>query len=150
MDRGRYLEGVGALIRKSALAMLGCSVFGSRRLAVPPASHQFSSDEDQGTIYVTVRLPDAASAERADVATHQAEDIISRIPGVAARYFGRPRHLHPHFQLECRHRDYAAENRGRSHTPELEFRGIIANLQRSSRGYRKPSPMLSVSPPSRG
>src|ERR1039458_7426914 len=68
--RGRYLEGVGALIRKSALAMLGLFCFwfaaGSLYRRLPTS---FLPDEDQGTIYVTVRLPDAASAERTGAAT---------------------------------------------------------------------------------
>ena len=85
--RGRYLVGVGALIRKSALAMLGlfCFWFAAgwlfRQL---PTS--FLPDEDQGTIFVTVRLPDAASAERASAATARVEEIVGKVPGVSGTF----------------------------------------------------------------
>ena len=85
--RGRYLEGVGLLIRKSALALLGLFCFwfaaGSLFRHLPTS---FLPDEDQGTIYVTVRLPDAASAERTTAATRTAEEIIGKIPGVAGTF----------------------------------------------------------------
>jgi multidrug efflux pump len=130
--RGRYLEGVGALIRKSALAMLGLFCFwfaGGWLFRQLPTS--FLPDEDQGTIYVTVRLPDAASAERADVATHQAEDIISRIPGVAGTFTLGGLDISTRTSSSnvatviTRLKPWDDRT-----TPELEFRGIIANLQR--------------------
>jgi multidrug efflux pump len=85
--RGRYLEGVGLLIRKSALALLGLFCFwfaaGSLFRHLPTS---FLPDEDQGTIYVTVRLPDAASLERTVAATGTVEQIVSKIPGVAGTF----------------------------------------------------------------
>jgi multidrug efflux pump len=85
--RSRYLEGVGVLIRRSALALLGLFCFwfaaGSLFRHLPTS---FLPDEDQGTIYVTVRLPDAASAERTTAATATAEQIIGKIPGVAGTF----------------------------------------------------------------
>ena len=85
--RGRYLEGVAGLIRKSALAMLGLFCFwfaaGSLFRQLPTS---FLPDEDQGTIYVTVRLPDAASAERASAATAKVEEIVAKTPGVSGTF----------------------------------------------------------------
>ena len=85
--RGRYLEGVGLLIRRSALALLGLFCFwfaaGSLFRHLPTS---FLPDEDQGTIYVTVRLPDAASLERTTAATARAEELIGKIPGVAGTF----------------------------------------------------------------
>jgi hydrophobe/amphiphile efflux-1 (HAE1) family protein len=85
--RGRYLEGVGLLIRRSALALLGLFCFwfaaGSLFRHLPTS---FLPDEDQGTIYVTVRLPDAASLERTTAATATAEELIGKIPGVAGTF----------------------------------------------------------------
>jgi multidrug efflux pump len=85
--RGRYLEGVGLLIRRSALALLGLFCFwfvaGSLFRHLPTS---FLPDEDQGTIYVTVRLPDAASVERTTAATILAEDIVGKIPGVEGTF----------------------------------------------------------------
>jgi multidrug efflux pump len=85
--RGRYLQGVGLLIRRSALALLGLLCFwfaaGSLFRHLPTS---FLPDEDQGTIYVTVRLPDAASLERTVAATGTVEQMVSKIPGVAGTF----------------------------------------------------------------
>jgi len=130
--RSRYLGGVGALIRKSALAMLGlfCFWFAAgylfRRLPTG-----FLPDEDQGTIYVTVRLPDAASVERATAATAMAERIVGKIPGVGGT-------------LTLGGLDISTRTSSSNvatlitrltpwddrTAPEQEFRGVIANIQR--------------------
>ncbi len=85
--RNRYLTGVAYLIRKSALALAGLFCFW---LAAGALFHHlptgFLPDEDQGTIFAAVRLPDAASAARADKATSKVERIISGIPGVAGTF----------------------------------------------------------------
>ena len=85
--RNRYLSGVGALIRKSAFAVLGLACFwlaaGSLFRHLPTG---FLPEEDQGTIFVTVRLPDGASVERTDAATRKIEQIVSRTPGVAGTF----------------------------------------------------------------
>ena len=77
--RERTHPQIGAGHAGPVLLLVRCSLF--RQL---PTS--FLPDEDQGTIYVTVRLPDAASAERANMATRTVEDIVSRIPGVAGTF----------------------------------------------------------------
>ena len=73
--------GVGALIRNSALALLGLFCFwfaaGSLFRHLPTG---FLPDEDQGTIFVSVRLPDAASVERADAATARSRRSSARSP----------------------------------------------------------------------
>jgi hydrophobe/amphiphile efflux-1 (HAE1) family protein len=46
----------------------------------------FLPEEDQGTIFVSIRLPDAASVERTDAATRKIEEIIAQTPGVAGTF----------------------------------------------------------------
>ncbi|MGD0199129.1 MAG: multidrug efflux RND transporter permease subunit [Bryobacteraceae bacterium] len=85
--RSRYLSGVGALIRKSALALLGllCLWLAAgalfRHLPV-----SFLPDEDQGTIWVSIRLPDGASVARTDAATRKIENIVGSLPGIAGTF----------------------------------------------------------------
>jgi len=85
--RNRYLSGVGVLIRKSAFAVIGLACFwlaaGSLFRHLPTG---FLPEEDQGTIFVTVRLPDGASVERTDAATRKIERIVSGVSGVAGTF----------------------------------------------------------------
>jgi multidrug efflux pump len=130
--RGRYLGGVGALIRKSALALLGLLCFwfaaGSLFRSLPAG---FLPDEDQGTIYVTVRLPDAASAERADAATSKVEQIIRRIPGVSGTFtlggldISTRTNSSNVATVITRLKPWDDRT-----APEQQFRGIIAAMQR--------------------
>src|ERR1019366_2274871 len=46
----------------------------------------FLPNEDQGAFFVSMRLPDGASTERADAAARKIETVISKLPGVAT-YF---------------------------------------------------------------
>ena len=84
---GRATEGYvrlsGALIRKSAYALAALVVlggagvfFGSR---VPSS---FLPDEDQGYVFISMQLPNAASMERTSVAARQVEKILDSTPGV--------------------------------------------------------------------
>jgi HAE1 family hydrophobic/amphiphilic exporter-1 len=84
-DRGRdtYVRVAGALIRKSAVALLAlvaCAVlagfFGSRL----PSS--FLPDEDQGYIYLNLQLPSAASLQRTVAAAGRIEEMLAKTPGV--------------------------------------------------------------------
>src|ERR1017187_6154658 len=130
--RSRYLEGVGALIRKSALAMLGLFCFwfaaGSLFRHLPTS---FLPDEDQGTIYVTVRLPDAASVERTTEATARAEEIVSKIPGVSGTFTLGGVDISTRTSSSnvatviTRLKPWDDRT-----TPEQEFRGVIANIQK--------------------
>ncbi len=81
--RSRYLRGAGGLIRKPVLALAGLACFWlAAGLLFWHLPNSFLPDEDQGTIYLTVSLPDGASAERADAATRKVENIVRGIPGV--------------------------------------------------------------------
>jgi multidrug efflux pump len=85
--RNRYLAGVGGLIRKPVLALLGLLCFwiaGGALFRHLPSG--FLPEEDQGTIFISIRLPDAASAARADLASSKVEEIVRRIPGVAGTF----------------------------------------------------------------
>jgi HAE1 family hydrophobic/amphiphilic exporter-1 len=78
-----YLRVSGALIRKSALAVVVLAAFGfagfvfSRLL---PSS--FLPDEDQGYAYINMQLPNAASLERTAAASRDVEKTLSDTPGV--------------------------------------------------------------------
>src|SRR3981189_1652228 len=78
-----YLRVSGALIRKSALAVVVLAAFGfagfvfSRLL---PSS--FLPDEDQGYAYINMQLPNAASLERTARASSDVEKTLSDTPGV--------------------------------------------------------------------
>jgi hydrophobic/amphiphilic exporter-1 (mainly G- bacteria), HAE1 family len=78
-----YVRVSGALIRKSAIALVllvvfaaGAAFFGSR---VPSS---FLPDEDQGYLFVNLQLPNAASMQRTDLAARQVEKILAATPGV--------------------------------------------------------------------
>ena len=81
--RNRYVATCGALIRKSALALLllaGCALvsgwFGTR---LPTG---FLPEEDQGYVLLTAQLPNAASLQRTDAAVRKIEAIIQAHPAV--------------------------------------------------------------------
>lgn len=81
---GRYLAGVGALIRKPALALLGLFCFWFAAAAIfHRMPNGFLPDEDQGAVFISVRLPDGSSMPRTNAATRRIEAIVGRIPGVA-------------------------------------------------------------------
>ena len=85
--KNRYLAGVGALMRKSTLAIaaLLCCWFATGTLfKILPTS--FLPEEDQGTLFVSLRLPDGASTQRTDAATHKVEEIVSSLPGVSGTF----------------------------------------------------------------
>src|SRR5436190_8979338 len=79
----RYLSGVRTFIRRSALAavaLFALFVSVGGLFKVVPAG--FLPDEDQGVIFVLVRLPDGASLERNENVTAEAEKAVLAIPGV--------------------------------------------------------------------
>jgi multidrug efflux pump len=85
--RSRYLAGVAGLIRKPVFALLGLVCFWAAAGALfrhLPTS--FLPEEDQGTIFVAIRLPDAASMPRADAVSRKVEDIVRKIPGVSGTF----------------------------------------------------------------
>ncbi len=83
-SRNKYLAGVNGLIRKSALALAGLVCFwlaaGFLFVHLPTG---FLPEEDQGTIFVSIRLPDGASSQRTDVVSQKIERIVRGTPGMA-------------------------------------------------------------------
>src|SRR5438045_1539044 len=78
-----YVNWSRIAIRKAVLSFallavlaVGAGLFGSRL----PSS--FLPEEDQGYIYLALQLPDAASLERTDAASHKIEEMLSKTPGV--------------------------------------------------------------------
>jgi HAE1 family hydrophobic/amphiphilic exporter-1 len=78
-----YVRGCGALIRKSAIALIiivifaaGAGFFASK---VPSS---FLPDEDQGYLYINLQLPNAASLQRTDAVARKIEDVLAKTPGV--------------------------------------------------------------------
>src|ERR1700733_6344989 len=79
----RYLAGVGMMIRRSALALIGLAVFwvaGAWLFKILPAG--FLPDEDQAAYFVPVRLPDGASLDRTDAAVAKIEERLGKVKGV--------------------------------------------------------------------
>jgi HAE1 family hydrophobic/amphiphilic exporter-1 len=78
-----YVSWCGALIRKSAIALLILVAFGvaavffSNRV---PSS--FLPDEDQGYFFVNLQLPNAASLQRTEEVAKKIEKVLSQTPGV--------------------------------------------------------------------
>jgi hydrophobic/amphiphilic exporter-1 (mainly G- bacteria), HAE1 family len=84
---GRATEGYvrlsGALIRKSAFALVALVVLGVAGLFFAsrvPSS--FLPDEDQGYVFISMQLPNAASMDRTATAARQIEKILASAPGV--------------------------------------------------------------------
>jgi hydrophobic/amphiphilic exporter-1 (mainly G- bacteria), HAE1 family len=78
-----YVNFCSLLIHKSAVSLLllaGVAVFSGFLGKGIPTS--FLPEEDQGYMYAGVQLPDAASLQRTDDVMKQAEEILSKTPGV--------------------------------------------------------------------
>jgi multidrug efflux pump len=81
----RYLAGVGMMIRRCALALVALAVFwfaGAGLFKILPTG--FLPDEDQGAIFVSIRLPDGASMQRTEAAVTKIEDQLRQIKGISA------------------------------------------------------------------
>ncbi|HWC96720.1 MAG TPA: multidrug efflux RND transporter permease subunit [Candidatus Sulfopaludibacter sp.] len=78
-----YVRWSGALIRKSAVAVLllvGFGVVGVVLSGKVPSS--FLPDEDQGYLFLHLQLPNAASLERTGDTARKIENILAHTPGV--------------------------------------------------------------------
>ncbi len=78
-----YVKYCGLLIRKSMLSLIllaGVTVLTGLLGSRIPTS--FLPEEDQGYMYAGVQLPDAASLQRTNDVMKQAEEILSKTPGV--------------------------------------------------------------------
>jgi len=79
----RYIAGVSAMIRRSAFALIALFAFwiaGAWLFRALPSG--FLPDEDQGAIFVSVRLPDGASVERTQAAVGKIEQQVAKLKGV--------------------------------------------------------------------
>src|ERR1700691_171170 len=78
-----YIRLSGALIRKSAVAVVALLLFGVAAVIlgarIPTG---FLPDEDQGYAYINLQLPLAASLQRTDQTARQVERILGSLPGV--------------------------------------------------------------------
>jgi hydrophobic/amphiphilic exporter-1 (mainly G- bacteria), HAE1 family len=78
-----YVRWSGVLLRKGALVLVllvACGLAGIWLGGRVPSS--FLPDEDQGYVYISMQLPNAASQERTSVAAAQVEKILADTPGV--------------------------------------------------------------------
>src|SRR6201998_788813 len=79
----KYVHWSGVLLRKGAMVLVllvicgAAGIFFRSRL---PSS--LLPDEDQGYLYITMQLPQAASLERSSAAARQVEQILADTPGV--------------------------------------------------------------------
>lgn len=80
----RYVSGVKMFIRRTAFALLlllGFYAATAGLFKLVPAG--FLPDEDQGVMFVAVRLPDGASLERTTDVTRDVEKTLLAIPGIS-------------------------------------------------------------------
>ena len=78
-----YVRGVGALLRKTAIAfavLAVCGILAGFFGARLPSS--FLPDEDQGYMYMNLQLPSASSLQRTEATAHEIEELLARTPGV--------------------------------------------------------------------
>jgi HAE1 family hydrophobic/amphiphilic exporter-1 len=78
-----YVRVSGALLRKSAIALILLVGFGAAGLMIGrrlPTS--FVPDEDQGYFYLNIQLPNTASLQRTREVTTQVENMLAKTPGV--------------------------------------------------------------------
>jgi HAE1 family hydrophobic/amphiphilic exporter-1 len=78
-----YVRVSGALLRKSAVALILLVGFGAAGLMIGnklPTS--FVPDEDQGFFYLNIQLPNTASLQRTREVTTEVENILAKTPGV--------------------------------------------------------------------
>jgi HAE1 family hydrophobic/amphiphilic exporter-1 len=78
-----YVRISGALIRKSAVAVIMLIVFGvAAGFLSNKVPSSFLPDEDQGYFYLNLQLPNAASFQRTDEVARTIEKIMANTPGV--------------------------------------------------------------------
>ena len=78
-----YVRWSGALIRKSAIALVMLVGFGvAAGFLGNKLPTSFLPDEDQGFFYVNLQLPNAASLQRTDEVARKVENIMAQTPGV--------------------------------------------------------------------
>ncbi len=82
-SRNAYVAACGALIRKSAIALVvlaGCAVLAGLIGTKLPTG--FLPEEDLGYLMLSVQLPDASSLQRTDETMRKIEDIVKQVPAI--------------------------------------------------------------------
>jgi len=78
-----YIRLSGALIRRSAVAVVALLLFGvAAAILGTRLPTGFLPDEDQGYAYINLQLPLAASLQRTEQAARQVERVLGSLPGV--------------------------------------------------------------------
>src|SRR4030081_1575047 len=78
-----YVRISGALIRKSAVAIVMLIAFGvAAGFLANKVPSSFLPDEDQGYLFLNLQLPNAASFQRTDEVVKRIEKIMANTPGV--------------------------------------------------------------------
>jgi len=81
--RDRYAAGVRRLMRMAVLSLLLVLVFAGGIFGVSLLTPTgFLPEEDQGTFFIAVQLPDGASVARTSEVTKQVEDLLKQMPAV--------------------------------------------------------------------
>src|SRR5262249_19108157 len=79
----KYVQVSGALLRKSAVAVILLVAFGAAGLVIGgQVPTRFWPDEDQGHFYLHIQLPNAASLQRTREVATEVEKILADTPGV--------------------------------------------------------------------
>jgi HAE1 family hydrophobic/amphiphilic exporter-1 len=127
-----YVAGTGFAVRRTlrTLAMLGVLTGGALLLGwrLPTG---FVPDEDQGYLFVNVQLPDAASMERTDAVCTQVEAILETTPGVGD--YNTVAGYSLISQSSATYNGFffvSLEPWHERHTPETDFKAIVAALNR--------------------
>jgi hydrophobic/amphiphilic exporter-1 (mainly G- bacteria), HAE1 family len=79
----RYILGVGALLRKTAIAfavLVVCGILAGFFGARLPSS--FLPDEDQGYMFLNLQLPSASSLQRTEATARAIEEVLAKTPGI--------------------------------------------------------------------
>ena len=78
-----YIRGAGALIRKSAIALVLLAGFGvAAAFFSSKVPSSFLPDEDQGYLYINLQLPNSASLQRTDAVARKIEEVVGNTPGI--------------------------------------------------------------------
>jgi HAE1 family hydrophobic/amphiphilic exporter-1 len=78
-----YVHTSGLLVRKAALSFLFLAGIAFVAFLIGKRlPNSFLPEEDQGYVFVSLQLPNAASLQRTSAAAHQVEQVIMNTPGV--------------------------------------------------------------------
>jgi HAE1 family hydrophobic/amphiphilic exporter-1 len=132
---GGYVSTCSLLIRKSVVSLLllaGITMFAGFLGKGIPTS--FLPEEDQGYMYAGVQLPDAASLQRTDEIMKQAEEILSKTPGV--KYYSSIVGYSMLSQVQNTYSGFffiTLEDWGKRKKPEEKYEAIMTHLNQKFR-----------------